>query len=340
MRYPPFLKQNGSIRLVAPSFGASEDPYYTRLQAATAFFKKQGYSVFTSPYAYCLKKAQSAFAALRAKEIMDAYLDEKSDFLLSIAGGERMLEILPYLDFVKLAQAKPKFFQGYSDNTTLVFTLTTLCDVASLYGYHAPDFGMQELDASLQENLAIVQGRLLTQNGYAFYEIEDTKRLPNQVLAGYNKRYPVRYKHLLGANSLTLQGRLLGGCLDVLVHLCGTPYDRVKQFAATYKEDGILWYLEVAELTPAGVIRALWQLKEAGWFQNAVGFIFGRSGYRQEFFDLSYEEAILEALSSLQLPIVSDVDVGHLAPTFTIVNGAKAVFTSSQKERKITYILE
>lgn len=340
MRYPPFLKPSGTIALVAPSFGANMDPYLTRLEAAIAFFTNEGYRLHISPFAFELKKCQSNSALKRAQEIMENYCDDTSDFLLSVAGGERMLEILPFLDFQKLRTAKPKFFQGYSDNTALVFTLTTLCDVATIYGSHAPDFGMKPLDVSLVENLEIIQGKQTIQHGYDFYEFEDLKRLPNNQLAAYNKQYPVRYQHLSGQENVDLKGRLLGGCLDVLQHLVGTPYDQVAAFVQKYKNDGILWYLEVAELTPAGIIRALWQLREAGWFQYAVGFLFGRDGFRKPFFDLTYEEAILAALSSLSLPIVSDVDIGHLAPTFTMINGAIGRFVSSNTQRSIQFYLE
>ncbi len=34
------------------------------------------------------------------------------------------------------------------------------------------------------------------------------------------------------------------GCVDVLLNLVGTRFDKTKEFVHKYKEDGILWYLE------------------------------------------------------------------------------------------------
>lgn len=75
---------------------------------------------------------------------------------------------------------------------------------------------------------------------------------------------------------ISINGRLLGGCVDVLLNLVGTRFDKTKEFVHKYKEDGILWYLESFSLDSDSLTRGLWQLKEAGWFDTAKGFVFGR----------------------------------------------------------------
>ncbi len=340
MRYPSFIKKGGTIGLVAPSFGAAEDPYFSRLNSAITRFEDYGFQVKLSQQAFNLKQCQSDTPPNRGQEIMQFYCDPNVDVLLSIAGGERMIEILPYLDFLRLKNCPPKFFQGYSDNTFFTFTLTTLCDVATLYGAHAPDFGMSILDESLAENLEIIQGRLLQQESYDFYEIESLKNQPGNVLVAYNKIHPVEYTTIIGGESVTMEGRLLGGCLDVLVNLVGTPFDQVQAFIHKYQEDGIIWYLEAAELTPAGVLRSLWQLKQTGWFKHVRGFIFGRPGYTQPFFDYTHEQAVFDALTDLNVEVVMNVDFGHLPPMFTIINGALSRFHVSKGKGHIRYILK
>ena len=37
-----------------------------------------------------------------------------------------------------------------------------------------------------------------------------------------------------------IKGRLLGGCLDYLLNLVGTRFDKTKEFVEKYREDGIL----------------------------------------------------------------------------------------------------
>lgn len=37
---------------------------------------------------------------------------------------------------------------------------------------------------------------------------------------------------------------------------------------------------------------------------------------------MKYEESIKKALEDLQIPIIYDADIGHIAPQMSIVNGA------------------
>ncbi|MBR0385650.1 MAG: LD-carboxypeptidase, partial [Erysipelotrichaceae bacterium] len=142
MRYPAFLKKGDTIGLVAPSFGVSGFPYEDRFNYACKKFKELGFRIVESDHLYGIRKGKSASARIRAREFMKMYLDDDIDFIFSVAGGELMLEILPYIDFRKIRKAKPKFFMGLSDNTCLTFALNTPCDTASIYGPCFGGFGM------------------------------------------------------------------------------------------------------------------------------------------------------------------------------------------------------
>ena len=48
----------------------------------------------------------------------------------------------------------------------------------------------------------------------------------------HNVTEPVVYKHLYGKKEDRFHGRVIGGCIDVLRHLMGTPYDHTKEFCA------------------------------------------------------------------------------------------------------------
>lgn len=113
-----------------------------------------------------------------------------------------------------------------------------------------------------------------------------------------------------------------------MTSLVGTKFDHVKEFASKYKSDGILWFLDNCELTSEGVLRALWQLNQAGWFENAVGFVFGRTMTKKSAYDITFEEAVTTAFEDKKVPIIFDADIGHKPPQFTIINGAMAKVTS------------
>lgn len=45
MRYPEFLKENGTIGFVAPSFGCNMEPYKSAFENALRKWKEMGYGI-------------------------------------------------------------------------------------------------------------------------------------------------------------------------------------------------------------------------------------------------------------------------------------------------------
>ena len=102
------------------------------------------------------------------------------------------------------------------------------------------------------------QGEKLIQNGYPLWEKESRKDEEHPLMP-YNVTEP-RILKLFPSQHINMQGRLLGGCMDILVMLLGTKYDRVREFADRYQEDGIIWFLEACDLNVMSIRRALWQI--------------------------------------------------------------------------------
>jgi muramoyltetrapeptide carboxypeptidase LdcA involved in peptidoglycan recycling len=142
-----------------------------------------------------------------------------------------------------------------------------------------------------------------------------------------------------------MKGRLLGGCLDCLDILVGTRFDKVEEFCEKYREDGILWFMESCDLNPMGIRRALWQLKEAGWFRYVKGFLIGRPlCFGEEMMGLDAYHAVFDILQEYHVPIIMDVDLGHLPPSMPIMCGAVGVVEvediGERLEISITYEME
>jgi len=260
-----------------------------------------------------------------AQEIHDFFLTDRCDAILSCGGGETMCEDLSFVDFDAIRRAEPKWFMGYSDNTNLVFPLTVLCDTAAIYGPCAPSFGLQPQDASLEDALALLEGKKLSMHNYERWEKESLKD-EDAPLQGYHLTEPFQLQLINGTDGkAAFSGRLLGGCLDCLVNLCGTRYDKVRDFNERYAGDGILWFLEACDLNPMSIRRALWQLEEAGWFEKAAGFLIGRPlHYDDELLGMNRLNAVSGILEKYGVPVVMDLDIGHLPPMMTLISGAMA----------------
>ncbi|MBR0132747.1 MAG: LD-carboxypeptidase [Lachnospiraceae bacterium] len=325
MIYPDFLKQGDTIGICAPSDGIGENELKNiRLDSAKTQFNERGFKVRETKSVRRSENGRSTTAEKRAEELMELVKDTDCKAIISACGGDFLFEMLPYLDYEELA-AHPTWFQGNSDPTGLCYTLTTIADVASIYSVNVQPFGMKPWDETLEDNFKILQGEILSQknsekyqngwqeltDGYDIYK-KDEKTLI-KVLDNYSSRN-VKIKET---------GRMLGGCMDVLVQLVGTRFDKTREFINKYREDGIIWYLEIFSMTPEIIASYLWKFREAGWFDNAKAFIFGRPAMvNDEFSVISYEEAIKSQLGPLGKPVIIGADIGHRQPVITVINGA------------------
>lgn len=324
MKYGHFLQKKGTIGFIAPAFGCNIEPYYSAFQHSLEVWKEKGFNIKCGPNVYEGSGIGiSNIPKKCAEELNEWYKSGENDILLSCGGGELMCEILDEIDFEEIKKAEPKWFMGYSDNTNITFLLTTLCDTASIYGPCAAAFGMEPWHESLQDALLILTGASKEVRGYDRWEKESLKTEENP-LCPYNVTEP-RILRRFPDENCKIEGRLLGGCLDSLATLCGTRFDQVREFNQRYKEDGVIWYLEACDLNVMGIRRALWQLKHAGWFETTKGFLIGRPlCFGEEAFGLDQYKAVTDALSEYQVPIIMDVDIGHLAPMMPMVCGSMA----------------
>lgn len=339
MRFPDFLPEKGIIGFVAPSFGCATEPYASAFANAREKFASMGYG--TKLGSNCLVDKGIGISnepRLCARELNDCYADPDMDVLISCGGGELMCEILPYVDFEKIAAEKPKWFMGYSDNTNFTFLSTTLCDTAAIYGPCAAAFGMEPWHESIQDAFDVLRGKTNRVHNYDKWEMESLKDEAHP-LEPYHVTEPVKIRRFPDREA-EFSGRLIGGCMDTLVTLAGTRFDRVKEFCDRYQEDGIIWFLEACDLNVMGIRRAVWQMKNAGWFCHAKGFLIGRPYcFGQEMFGLNQYRAVTEPLEEFGVPVIMDLDIGHHAPMMPVISGAYAKVSAGDNSFSLEYAL-
>ena len=336
MRYPKFLKANGRIGFIAPSFGCGGlEPYRSRFISALDFFKSSGYSTIVGGNVYLDDGfGKSSTPEKCGAEINEFFQDDKCDVIISAGGGETMCEDLDYVDFEAIAASQPKWFLGYSDNTNLTFTLPTLCDTAAVYGPCASSFGMRPMHPYLNDAFDFLCGTKIEFNNYDKWEREGLASDENP-LAGINATeqfaisayYDGMYytSETVSTHTLKIEftGRMLGGCLDILTILCGTRFDKVRDFNEKYVNDGIIWFLESCDLNSLSTLRSLWQLENAGWFEKTKGFLIGRPmHYNESIMGMDCRDVTLNLLQKHNVPIIFDIDLGHLPPQMPFVSGA------------------
>ena len=323
MKYPSFIKKTDKIALVAPSFGCTFDPYTTRLNAAINNLENEGFIIEKGPNVdKALVIGRSNTKEKCGEEINHYFNDLETKTVLSVGGGELMVEILPHIDF-EILKENPKWFMGYSDNTNLTYLLTTICDVASIYGPNAPSFGVKPYHKSIEDALNLLTGKSTTVKSYGKWErLENQKKTdPLAPMILTEDTVMVSYPK----NNIKFSGRLLGGCLDCLLCFLGTKFDKTIEFTEKYAEDGIVWFFEACELNTMAIRRAFVQLDNAGWFKNVKGFIIGRplSGM-EECLGLNRFDAVMDVIGKYNVPVIFDVDLGHLSPSMPLITGSMA----------------
>ncbi len=343
MRYPEDLKTGGRIGVPAPSFGAVIEPYRSQLENAVSAFEKMGYRVMPGDNCFADNGIGISNTPERCgEELMSMYLSEDTDVLISCGGGELMCEILPFMDFDALKNGKPKWYMGYSDNTNFSFLSATILDTAAIYGQNFPTFGMETWHDSLKQSFDLLKGDKRTVKGFPMWERE-SKKSEEEPLVGYNLTEETKYRYYTDHkdDAVKMQGRLLGGCLDILSVLCGTGFDKVKEFNKRYSSQGTLWFLEACDLNNFGIRRSLFQLKNAGWFSTATGFIIGRPlRFGEDEMGLDQYNAVTDILKDLGVPILMDADIGHLPPQIPIVTGAMGTVNASGNDMEILFDYE
>ena len=339
MKTPKFLPAKGTIAIVAPSMGCTIEPGVSRLNAAIQRFENMGYKVVESPN--CRKNIGIGISNTPescGRELTDFYCNPNNDILIACTGGELMCEILDFVDFEAIKNAPPKWFMGFSDNTNFTFLLNTICDVASIYGSNIGSFGTEELHVSQTDAIDILTGWKDCVEGYDKFELLPLKSETNP-FACLNLTEPKQLRLFIGDNEtdgeLEFEGRITGGCLDILATLVGTKYDQVKSFNSKYKSEGVIWFFEACDLSIFAIRRALWTLDHAGWFETAKGFIVGRpnAAWAEEDMGLDQYNAVLGIIGKYNVPIVMDADISHIPPSMPIISGAYATVKAGENLR-------
>ena len=122
MRYPEFLKDRGTIGFVAPSMGCTTEPYRSAFDNAIKRFHSMGYKTIEGPNCRCDSGIGISNTPKKcAEELNESYASADSDVLISCGGGELMCEVVPYIDFERVKQSKPKWYGLFRQHEFHIF---------------------------------------------------------------------------------------------------------------------------------------------------------------------------------------------------------------------------
>ncbi|MEK5232330.1 S66 peptidase family protein [Lysinibacillus sp. FSL K6-0232] len=317
----PTLEKGATIGVTAPSSGVPSELHHL-LQSAFNSVESKGFTIICAETAWTQDKARSASAQKRAEEFNQMMLREDIQLIMPPWGGELLIETLEYIDFDHM---QSKWVLGYSDISLLLLAITLKTGIATAHGTNLIDLRgdySDETTAMWQSVLSIKKGESILQRSSKNYQKEWQHHNPTPYI--FHLTEPTYWKSTIN-EKVKIQGRLLGGCIDTIRHLIGTPYGDVQSFTESYNQgDTIIWYLENCELSTTDLRRTLVQMKLAGWFNDCSGILFGRSPANTPVANYTVVDAYHELAEELQIPILYDIDCGHVPPQLTLINGAYA----------------
>jgi muramoyltetrapeptide carboxypeptidase LdcA involved in peptidoglycan recycling len=256
----------------------------------------------------------------RADDLHEFFADVEVQAIVAAIGGDHSCHLLPLLDW-ELIRHNPKILVGFSDVTVLNLAIHAMTGLVTFNGPALmTDFGeYPEPPAYTLESFRrtvtrpepvglLAPSPTWTEEYLDWREKLDLAR-PRALLPspGWSWLKPGR-----------AAGPLVGGCLESMQHLRGTPY--------WPPMDGAIWFFETSEGVPppATVDGILQDYENMGVLAGIAGLVVGRPYRYSDDQKAELRELLLERTRGYAFPIVADVDFGHTSPQLTLPVGGRA----------------
>jgi muramoyltetrapeptide carboxypeptidase len=215
------------------------------------------------------------------------WLNPEVKAVIGGTGGYGAVRMLPHLE-PEIFRRNPKVFVGYSDITALHLWLMRRANLRVFHGPTVDDLIPSARDPTMASLLACM-----------------TNPRPSMRI-GRDMARSVRPGRATG--------RLVGGNLSLVQQTIGTPYE-------IDTRDAIL-FLEETRDPMSYVDERLVHLRAAGLLRGVKGVVFGQLSLdRSE--EEEFENFLLDLVSDLDVPILTDFPAGHEVPNLTLPMGTE-----------------
>lgn len=293
LRKPPRLRRGDLIGVVSPAAAVEA----AALRRGCEALERLGFAVRVGAHALARHRFLAGTDQERADELVSMFHDPAVRAIFCSRAGYGSGRLLPLLDFPALSQT-PKIFLGYSDVTLL---LNALVQHAELVCFHGPVVAGEFATGFSARSLTHLLNLLTTGSG------ETCLHFPTALRAG------------------VAEGRLIGGCLSLLVTTLGTPF--------ALDTSGAILFIEDVGEKPYRIDRMLTHLKQAGKLDSVAGVIFsGMPGCLGDDNDVTLLLGVIaDVLSEYSFPIGFGLPAGHGGENLALPFGTRVRLDTWQR---------
>ncbi|MGE0681183.1 MAG: LD-carboxypeptidase [Candidatus Binatia bacterium] len=293
LRKPPRLHRGDLVAVVSPAAAVQAET----LQRGSETLAQLGFTVRVGEHALDRHRFLAGTDADRAAELTAMFQDSGVRAIFCSRAGYGSGRLLPLLNLHALVDT-PKVFLGFSDVT---FLLNAFVQQAGMVCFHGPVVTGEFAGVFPPRSLAHLLGLLTTGMG------ETSLSFPCTLREGKGT------------------GRLIGGCLSLLVATLGTPY-------SVDTADAVLFIEDVSE-KPYRIDRMLTHLKHAGKLDHLAGVIFGEmGGCFGDSDDPSLLVSVIEDIfSDYAYPVGFGLPAGHGGENFTLPLGIRVQLDTARQ---------
>lgn len=325
---PRKLRSGDAIAVFSPSSPATATAP-TRYRRGRAYLEEKGLRFIEGERTGKRDFYRSGSIAERAQELNALIRNPEVRCIMAAIGGMNSNSLLPYLDYEALMR-DPKIIVGYSDVTALLLGVYARTGLTTYYGPAVvASFGELPpwVDWTWSAFADVAMGMARPPHALPVPDQWTEEFIDWETQSRAKRGVANELRTLHGGR---VRGRLIGGNLNTMQGIWGTPYmPKIREGDVLLIEDSLK--------DAADVERSFSLLKLSGVFERIGGLILGK---HELYDDLGSGrrpwEILMEVMGNVDFPVLAQFDCCHTHPMLTLPIGCEVELDADAQTLTLT----
>ena len=315
------LKPGDEIRVIAPSTSMALVKE-KQIDLAVSRLNQLGFQITFGENVHNHDEFYSSSITERIHDLHQAFMNPHVKGILSAVGGYNANQLLEKIDY-ELIRNQPKVFCGYGDSTALSLAIY---EKTGLVTYSGPDFSTFGVKYGIDYTLDMF---LTATTNDAPYDMEPSSHWSDDhwYKEEEDREFFTQDGYLV-LQTGSAEGKLIGGNLSTFNLLQGTEYRPSLKNTILFIEDD-------SESYPQTFDRRLQSLLQQPDAKEIKAILIGRFQKNSNMTEQALRKIISTKKEIAHIPIIANVNFGHVHPMATIPIGAFATVVANAEGTEI-----